>query len=207
MDPVRFMTNRATGTLGICIAKEGLRRGHRLTCIAGPIEKPSLRGTRWVNVVSAREMEKEVRHVFPKVDVVVMSAAVSDYRVRKIPSQKLKKTRNTLRLILKKNPDVLRQLGVRKGKRILVGFALETDALFKNALQKLKEKKLDLIVANPLDQTNNPFGDHRVSASFLWKDGRRKTLRRVSKQKIAGALLDAIEELLAEERQKERPAR
>lgn len=196
IDPIRFITNRATGTLGRLIAREGLRRGHRVTCVAGPTQLSPLPRARWVSVVSANEMHRAVASAFPKADVLVMSAAVSDYRAKKIFRSKLKRKRKKVFLALKANRDILGSLRPER-RQVLVGFAVETKDLLKNALQKLREKKLDLIVANQFGEKQNPFGDRRVSVHFLWKDGRHRELKRAPKQKIASVLLEAIEALIA----------
>ena len=200
IDPIRFITNRATGTFGRLIAREGLRRGHRVTCIAGPTALPPLPRARWVNVVSAEEMYRAVASAFPKADVLVMSAAVSDYRAKKVFRSKLKRVRKEILLPLRANRDILESLRCKRRRQILIGFAVETEDLLKNAFAKLKKKGLDLIVANQVGKGQDPFGNHRVSVHFLWKDGRRRRLKKLSKQRIATALLEAIEELIAVKR-------
>ena len=196
IDPIRFITNRATGTLGYLIAQEGLRRGYRLTCVAGPSALCPLPGVRWVNVVGAEEMHRIVKELFPKADVLVMSAAVSDYRVKKPFLSKLKRKERSLSLALEENPDILDDVSRQKGNRILVGFALETEDLVKNALKKLKAKRLDLIVANLVGERSDPFGNREVSVHFFWKDGSQKAFHNIMKQQLAKILLDAIEKLI-----------
>ena len=197
IDPIRLITNRATGTFGRLIACEGLHRGHRVTCIAGPTTLSPLPGTRWVDVVSAEEMYRAVASAFGKADVLVMSAAVSDYRAKKVFRSKLKRVEKEILLPLEVNPDILENLRSKRRHQILIGFAVETEDLLKNALAKLRKKGLDLIVANQFGKGQDPFGNRRVSVHFLWKDGRRRKLKQLSKQKIASALLEAIEELIA----------
>ena len=196
IDPIRFITNRATGTLGYFVAQEGLRRGHRVTCIAGPIALPPLPRARWIDVVGAEDMRRAVVSIFPKVDVLVMSAAVSDYRVKKLFHSKLKRGGKEISLLLEENRDILKEIARHRKHQILIGFALETERLLTHALRKLHEKNLDLLVANVLDRRNNPFGERQVNASLLWRNGRRRELKRVSKRKLASVLLDAIEELV-----------
>lgn len=195
IDPLRFITNRSTGSLGHLIAREGIRRGHRITCVSGPTELPRLSGARWIDVVSADQMYRAVSKIFPRADVLIMSAAVSDYRMKKVLHSKLKRERKKISLALVKNRDIVGNLAKKKGSKVLVGFSVETEALLKNALRKLKAKRLDLIVANVLSRSNNPFGDHRVNVSLLWRDGRRRDLKSVSKKKLAGILLDCVEKL------------
>ena len=195
IDPIRFITNRATGNLGYLIAREGLRRGHRLTCVSGPTQFPRLSRARWIDVVSADQMYRTVSKIFPKADVLIMSAAVSDYRAKKVFLSKLKGERGKISLTFVKNRDILEDLAKQKGSKVLVGFSVETDSLLKNALKKLRKKRLDLIVANLFSRSNDPFGDRRVNVSLLWRDGRRKVLKRVAKKKLATVVLDAVEEL------------
>ena len=196
IDPIRFITNRATGTLGYLIAQEGLRRGHRLTCIAGPTALVPLPGVRWVNVVGAEEMRQAVVRIFPKIDVLVMSAAVSDYGMVKPFSLKLKRGERHLRLSLRPTQDILKGIDRIRKRQILVGFTVETERLLKRAAKKLKEKKLDLIIANLVGKRAQPFGNRKVSVHFLWKDGRRRSFRNVSKQRLARMILRAVEEFV-----------
>ncbi|MBI4436737.1 MAG: phosphopantothenoylcysteine decarboxylase [Candidatus Omnitrophica bacterium] len=195
IDPIRFITNRATGILGYFIAQEGLRRGHRVTCVAGPSALCPLPGARWMNVVGAEEMRRAVQVIFPKVDALVMSAAVSDYRVKKPFLSKLKRRGRSFPLFLEENPDILDGVSRGKGGRVLVGFALETENLIKSALKKLKEKKLDLIIANLVSGDKDPFGNRKVDVHFLWKDGRQRFYVDISKSQLAKVLLDAVEDL------------
>ncbi len=197
IDPIRFITNRATGILGYLIAQEGVNRGHRMTCVAGPSALCPLPGARWVSVVGAEEMHKAVKKFFPKSDALVMSAAVSDYRVKKPLSSKLKRKEKAISILLEENPDILGDVARQKGSKVLVGFALETEDLLKNASKKLKGKGLDLIVANRVGEGSNPFGNRKVSVHLLWKDGQRKSFHDISKQQLANILLDAVEELVA----------
>lgn len=198
IDPIRYITNRATGTLGYLIAREGLRRGHRMTCIAGPTALPPLKGVRWIDVVSAEEMYRAVREIFRRADALVMSAAVSDYRVKKYHHSKLKRNKKKILLPLERNRDIVGSISRSKRQhQLLIGFNIETEALLKNATEKIKEKGLDLIIANRFGKSLNPFGNRRVTVDFLWKDGRRQGFKNVSKEKIAAAVLNAIEELIA----------
>ena len=198
IDPIRFIANRATGTLGYLVAREGLRRGHRLTCVAGPTPLAPLPGVRWMNVVSAEEMYRAVAAAFRKADVLVMSAAVADYRVKKPFPSKLKRNKKKILLPLEQNRDIVGSVSRKKRHQILIGFSVETEGLLENAVKKMKEKGLDLIIANRLGRRHNPFGDRRVTVYFLWKDGRRRQLKDVSKKTIAVAVLNAIEALIAE---------
>ncbi|MFH1857734.1 MAG: phosphopantothenoylcysteine decarboxylase [Candidatus Omnitrophota bacterium] len=197
IDPIRFITNRATGTLGYQIAQEGLRRGHRLTCVAGPTTLTPLSGVRWIPVVSAEEMYRAVAAVFPKADALVMTAAVSDYRAAKRFPAKLKRRSRQIFLPLVQNRDVLKEMSQRRRHQVLVGFALETERVERQALKKLREKELDLLVANVLNYRHDPFGAGPVSGYFLWKDGRCQKVARVSKKRLSRILFDAIEALIA----------
>jgi len=183
IDPVRFVSNRSTGAMGLAIAAAARKRRHKVILIDGSIG------------LTARRMRREVLKNFTQADAVVMAAAVADYRPIKQAKQKIKKEKTTLLLKLVKNPDILAELGRKKGKKILVGFALETENLYKNALEKLKKKRLDLIVANRLSKKQNIFGANKTSVLIIDKNGGRKYLKGVGKQKVAEEILLKVEKL------------
>jgi phosphopantothenoylcysteine decarboxylase/phosphopantothenate--cysteine ligase len=152
IDPVRFITNSSSGKMGYAVARAALRRGHKVTLISGPVDLAPPEGVKFVPVVSAEEMLREAKTVFPKVNAVIMSAAVGDYRPAKISKCKIKKEHkddDRLVLELMPNPDIIAQLGRRKnGSQILVGFALEDRSGHVHALEKFSRKNLDCIVLN-----------------------------------------------------------
>ena len=178
------------------MAREAVRRGHRVSCIVGPCAKAPLKGARWIWIENSRQLERTLRRLFPFCDALVMAAAVSDYRLRR-PSAKKIKRKTTLTLSLEATPDIVGGLAKKKGKRILVGFALESDSLLAKARRKLKGKRLDLLVANQVNGTGHPFGDRPISVILLDREGRQKRFRGVSKQTLAKRLLDRIEKMAA----------
>ena len=196
IDPVRILTNRSTGTMGIAVAAEALKRDHRVSCVVGPCAQKPLRGARWVAVENSRQLQTALGRLFPSCDALVMAAAVSDYRLKR-PLTCKPKRKSHLTLSLEATPDIIGHLARKKGKRYIVGFALESERLLRQARRKLKEKKLDLLVANQVNGTGHPFGDRPVSVFLLDKEGHQTRLRAVSKKALARRLLDRIESHLA----------
>lgn len=148
LDDVRFLSNASSGRMGFACARAARRAGHRVTLVTGPVALAAPPGVRTLRVTSAREMHRAVRRVFPRVRAVIMTAAVSDYRPETRAPGKLKKgpASRTVRLV--RNPDILESLGARKGRRFLVGFALEVRDAEAHALLKARRKNLDLVVLN-----------------------------------------------------------
>lgn len=148
IDTVRFISNASSGLTGYLTAAAGALRGHRVILVSGPTacEKPE--GVKLITVVSALDMYRQVMKHYPKVDAVIMTAAVGDYRPAKTSKCKLKKSGRKQILELIPNPDILAELGRRKKNQILIGFALEDRAGKANALKKFKNKNLDAILLN-----------------------------------------------------------
>jgi len=193
IDPVRFITNPSTGKMGFALARAAYRRGAEVTLITGPTHLEDIPGVRMVRVVSAREMEEEVLKAFPSATIVIKAAAVSDYRPEKTVSQKIKKRgRSSLSLTLVENPDILKGLGEKKDKQFLVGFAAETEDLRKNAMEKVQEKRLDMIVANPIGKPGSGFGSDTNEVLFLFPDGTSRSQPLMTKDEVAGVVLDTI---------------
>jgi len=193
IDPVRFIANPSTGKMGFSLARVARRRGAQVTLITGPTHLESVPGVSTIRVTSAREMEKEVLKAFPTASIVVKAAAVSDYRPQEVTPHKIKKKGQTaLHLTLIQNPDILKRLGQKKKNQFLVGFAAETEDLINNALQKLKEKNLDLIVANPIGKPDAGFGYDTNQVLFLFPDGKTKSLPLMPKDEVAGLIFDNI---------------
>ena len=155
IDPVRFISNDSSGKMGYLLAEESKKNGAKVILISGPTNLKPPKNVKVINVVSAEQMFAQVKKYFAKCDVFISCAAVGDYRVKKVSENKIKKTGKSLNLKLIPNPDILFEISKIKGSRILVGFALESEALIKNAQRKLKEKKLDIIIANKVDSMNS----------------------------------------------------
>ena len=195
-DPVRFITNYSTGKMGYAVALAAKRRGAAVTLVSGPTSLPEPPGVRFVPVVSAREMRDAVMQNLKDATVVVKSAAVADYRPADFSDSKIKKTDRPLEFRLEKNPDIIREVGKVKGDRILVGFAVETDRLVEYAAKKLREKNMDLIVANDITQPGAGFAAETNIVKILDREGGSEDLPRMDKMDVAHRILDRVAELI-----------
>jgi len=157
IDPVRWITNRSSGKMGYAIAEAALKRGAKVTLVTGPVSLQSPDGVQSLSVKSAREMYDAVMANLDSATIVIMAAAVSDYRPSKVSDQKIKKTRDKLVIELEKTEDILASVGEIKGDRVLIGFAAETENVLENARKKLVEKRADLIVANDVSEKDSGF--------------------------------------------------
>ncbi len=206
IDPVRFISNYSTGTLGCRIAKLAKARGHQVVLISGPTEVPCPVGVKKVSVETAAQMHQEVRKYFPDMDALIMGAAVGDFRPLRVATRKIKRSgaAGSLRLWqleLVENPDIVADAANRrKPEQAVLGFALETEKLLPNARAKLKTKGLDAIVATryfPNARGRGPFGDEPVDGAILRKDGSIEEFRSSNKQVLAARILDCVEKILA----------
>ncbi len=202
LDPVRFLSNRSSGLMGFEIAAAAATAGAKVILVAGPVALADPKGVSVIRVVGAREMYRACLKLFPKCDVAIMTAAVSDYRPEKVARYKLKKCLDagseagmaikrtpgmTLKLV--RNPDILATLGHRKKRhQLLIGFALESHKMLKYARDKLHRKNCDMIVANAVPT----LGSLTNTATLIHKDGRVQKLHRLSKRRLATQLLKAI---------------
>ena len=193
IDPVRFISNRSTGVMGFAIAEAAGKRGHKVILISGPTRLAPPRGVKFFPVETARQMQEQVLKNFPKAGVVIMAAAVSDYRPAVVAAQKIKKGPPAINLKLVKNPDILEALARQKKDKIVVGFSLETENLYKGTLAKLKKKNLDLIVANQLTKRQDIFGNKKMNVLILDKKGNKKQLWNVEKTKVAKEIILRVE--------------
>jgi phosphopantothenoylcysteine decarboxylase / phosphopantothenate---cysteine ligase len=192
IDPVRFLSNRSSGKSGFHLAREAVRRGvEEIVFITGPAcTLPG--GVTLIPVETALDMQSQLSRFSHDADVIIMAAAVSDYRVADYSSQKLKKNRDTLTLTLVKNPDLLWELGNRKKPgQILVGYAAETHNAFTNAGDKLKRKNLDLLVLNEITPENPAFHADQNQVYFFTSPGMRK-LEKMDKSDLAVCVWDEI---------------
>jgi phosphopantothenoylcysteine decarboxylase/phosphopantothenate--cysteine ligase len=192
IDPVRFLTNPSSGKMGFALAKAAAQRGAAVTLVAGPTNCKVPLCVNCVQVRSADQMHKAVMKEFPKATAVLMAAAVSDYRPGKRVRQKIKKKGAALNLVLEETSDILFELGVRKGKRVLIGFAAETESVTKHAKEKLRKKNLDLIVANNVSRRDIGFQSDRNQAKLIGKDGKITELPVLEKETLAHTVLDQI---------------
>jgi phosphopantothenoylcysteine decarboxylase/phosphopantothenate--cysteine ligase len=193
-DPVRFISNPSSGKMGYELAEEALSRGAEVILVSGPtsIAPPPGARVKWIR--SAEEMESEVEEYFQKADVLIMAAAVSDFKFSAISPGKTKKGRLARSVELVPTADILKKMGGKKGDRILVGFAAETDKIVENAKAKLKEKNVDLIVANDVSKKGAGFGSDTNQVTLIFPGGKAVRSGKKSKKEISRLILDAVEE-------------
>ena len=192
IDPVRFLSNYSTGYMGARLAAEALRRGHRVRVVSGPSVEPLPPGVPTVPVVDARQMEQALRRLAGRADVVIMAAAVADFRPARAAQVKLPR-RAGLTLTLEAIPDIIARLPRRPGQ-VMVGFALEPNRVVPRAAAKLRAKRLDLVLAQRARSPGAPFGRRPVDAWLVGRD-RATKLGRISKARVARVLLDKVEAL------------
>lgn len=199
IDPVRYITNHASGKMGYAIAEAARDRGAQVILVSGPTSLPQPGGVRFVAVESVQEMFDAVMRDLPESDIVIKSAAVSDYRPKTVHEHKMKKGDGPLVLELDKAPDILKTIGERKTRQFVVGFAAETQDLTENAKSKLERKNLDMIVANNVLTEGAGMGSDTNIVTLMARSGEQVELAKMSKRAVADRLLDAIL-LLSEQR-------
>jgi phosphopantothenoylcysteine decarboxylase / phosphopantothenate---cysteine ligase len=192
IDPVRFIGNRSSGKMGVAIAAEAAARGAAVTLILGPGTVPAPPGVRALHVATADEMRDAVLSAHPGSDAVVMAAAVADFRPKRAAETKLKKEHGTPELVLEPTPDIIRELGERKGTAVLVGFAAEMTDLEPEGRRKLRDKGLDLVVVNEVGREGTGFAADTNHAMILAADGRDEPLRVWTKRDLAGEICDRV---------------
>lgn len=192
IDPVRFIGNRSSGKMGHALAKMAIRRGADVTLISGPSSLRPPRGARFIMVESAAEMRKAVMANLRDATAVIMAAAVADYTPKKAASEKIKKGKASLSIDLEKTEDILSEIGKKKGKKLLIGFAAETENLVANAKKKLKDKNLDIIVANNVKEPGAGFGVDTNIVTIIDGKGKVEELPKMSKEDVAWRVLDRV---------------
>ena len=196
IDPVRFISNPSSGKMGFAVARAAEHRGARVTLVSGPTALAEPLNVALQPVRSAREMAERVLTLMADADVIVKTAAVSDYRPVEAAPRKIKKHQETMSLALTRNPDILKAVGERKGGRILVGFAAETEHLEANAAQKLHAKNLDIIAGNLIGAPHSGFQADTNQVTLFFRDGAKEALPAMTKEAVAHALLDRVADLL-----------
>jgi phosphopantothenoylcysteine decarboxylase/phosphopantothenate--cysteine ligase len=198
MDPARFLSNPSTGRMGFSIADRAARRGADVTLIAGPTDLPPPAGVRVVGVVSAGDMRRAVLDNVGETDVLIMAAAVADYRPAEVAPRKFKKRDGIPEVRLVSTEDILSEIKELKEKPLIVGFAAETDEVIENAKKKLVDKAMDLIVANKVGEPDSGFAAATDLAAIISADSENAELAMVSKLDLADLLLDRIADALGE---------
>ncbi len=195
LDPVRFIGNRSSGRMGYALAEAARRRGAHVILISGPVALQPPADVQVISVRSAEDMYRAVLQHLDQASVVIMAAAVADYRPVQREPQKIKRGAPRLVLELEQTPDILATISRQKGDRILVGFAAETERLREHARRKLQAKQLDLLVGNDVTRPGAGFDVDTNEAVLFFADGREVPLPLVSKRELADRILDAVVEL------------
>ena len=194
IDPVRYITNHSTGKMGYAIAEELARRGAKVTLISGRTELAVPKGVNRVDVLSAEDMYEAAVAAWKDADGGIMCAAVADYTPVVVADRKLKKSDSDMSIELKRTKDIAKELGAKKGNRILVGFALETDNEKANAEHKLKSKKFDFVVLNSLRDAGAGFRGDTNKVTIIADNG-PETYPLMAKRDVARVIVDKIEKL------------
>lgn len=192
IDPVRFITNRSTGKMGYFLAEEARDRGANVTLVSGPTNLNPPNGVRIINVITNEEMKNAILDNYDSSDIVVKSAAVTDYKIKSYSNEKIKKGDGDLVLTFVRDNDILKILGENKKHQILVGFAAESNNVVENAKQKITKKNLDFIVANDITSSDTGFASDDNKVIILSKDGEEIYLDKMSKRKVASKIFDTI---------------
>ncbi len=197
IDPVRYITNRSTGKMGYALAYQAALMGAKVTLVTGFTNlEPPFGVAEVVKVKSAQQMYEAVISRFEKMDIVIKSAAVADYKPKNVSKSKIKKSDSDLFLELDRNKDILFELGKLKTKQVLVGFAAETDDLISNAQKKLQKKNLNFIVANDLKQKGAGFAEDTNIAKLLFADGNIEELSIMTKKQLSKQIYDRIIDIM-----------
>lgn len=192
IDPVRFIGNDSSGKMGFAIAIEAQKLGANVTLVIGVSKLPDPVGITTIRVKTAVELSEVITRRFDEQNILIMAAAVSDYRVQNVADQKIKKDEDTLTLTLEKNPDILKQLGKIKQNQYLVGFAAETQNGLINAQEKLEKKNLNLLVLNDVSNTAIGFNSNDNEVTLLRPQMENIFIKQTSKKQIARELLNVV---------------
>jgi phosphopantothenoylcysteine decarboxylase/phosphopantothenate--cysteine ligase len=190
IDPVRYLTNRSSGKMGYAIADAAARRGARVILVSGPVSLAAPAGVELVRVRTAEEMRGAVLENFGAATVVIMAAAIADFRAAKVAAEKLRRAGAGLSLELEATPDILAEIGRNKGGRLLIGFAAETGDVKESARRKLEKKSADMIVANDVSEPGAGFDGDTNIVTLFFADGREERLPKMSKFDVAVRILD-----------------
>jgi phosphopantothenoylcysteine decarboxylase/phosphopantothenate--cysteine ligase len=194
IDPVRFLSNRSSGKMGYAIAEAAAGRGHEVCLISGPVALKVPDRVRLINVISAKDMLDAVIAEFQNCEVLIMAAAVADWRPVNIAEHKLKKVQGRMSVELERTQDILLRVAEIKQSQIVVGFAAETRNLLEEARRKLKDKRLDMIVANDVSRSDAGFGSDNNAVTFLTEHDTEE-LPLMKKSDVAARLLERVERL------------
>ena len=192
LDPVRYITNRSSGKMGYALAEAAAARGARVVLVSGPVHLAPPRGVEVVQVNTAVEMHRAVMQHLAPATIVIKAAAVADFHLTKVPDQKVKKTAARISIELDPTPDILAELGRKKGDRLLIGFAAETQNLVQEARRKLESKNCDMVVANLVGGADSGFESDQNEVTLVTRTGETIPLTRASKREIADRIFDQL---------------
>ncbi|MCM3178306.1 bifunctional phosphopantothenoylcysteine decarboxylase/phosphopantothenate--cysteine ligase CoaBC [Cytobacillus horneckiae] len=199
IDPVRYLTNHSSGKMGYAIAEEAASLGADVRLVSGPVSIDAPAGVQLIKVESAEEMYQAVLSQYDDADIVIKTAAVADYKPKKVYKHKVKKKSGEEYLELERTKDILFELGKRKNKQVLIGFAAETEKLDDYAIGKLEKKNADMIVANNVTAEGAGFGTDTNIVTLYKRNGSIDHLPLMSKHEVAAKILDAANRLLKDE--------
>jgi phosphopantothenoylcysteine decarboxylase/phosphopantothenate--cysteine ligase len=190
IDPVRYLSNRSSGKMGIALARTALRRGAEVALVMGPTALTPPDGARTISVTTAAEMRDAVLKEYDRCTAVIMAAAVADYHAAFVAERKIKRGQGALELRLEPNPDILKELGQNRNRKWLIGFAAETEDLTGNAQKKLHEKNLDMVIANNVTEVGSGFDGDTNIATIVDRTGAIRALPLMSKDDLADKIYD-----------------
>ena len=201
IDPVRFISNRSSGKMGYAVAEAALRAGHEVVLVSGPAALAPPRGAALVRVTTAAEMLAAVKRHVRRCDLLVMAAAVADWRPKNPAKRKLKKSGGPPRIAWEATPDILTTIApLKKKSQVFCGFAAETHALAREARRKLRAKNLDAIAANDVSKQGRGFESDRNALTVFLADGRAISVALTTKKKCAERLLAVLAEISAQKK-------
>lgn len=210
LDPIRFISNRSSGRMGIAIARAAAKKRAEVILVHGPVQVrlPKSRRVRTISVRSAADMRKAVMQNLQHCDALIMAAAVADFTPVRVARQKIKKAGKATWVVrLRKTPDILAEVGRHPRRPFLVGFAAETDNLLAEARRKLREKNCDLMCANLVGSARGAMGGDYNQVALLWPDGRVERWPRMRKEVLAEKLIASLWPLICQHANREQRAR
>src|SRR3984893_3685723 len=195
LDPVRFISNRSSGKMGYALAQAAAERGARVILVSGPVQLDAPPNVQVIAVKTAVEMRDAVLENLKEATIVAKSAAVADYHLSRVPQHKIKKTAMRMSLELDPTPDILAEVGRKKGDCLLIGFAAETESLIESARRKLESKNCDMVVANLVNQDGTGFESDQNEVVLVLRTGENIPLPRAPKREIADRIFDQVMKL------------
>ena len=195
LDPVRFLSNPSSGKMGFAVAEAALERGHSCVLVSGPVSLTPPKGATYIPIVSAEDMLREIEREFSTCDVLVMTAAVSDFKPKTRLEHKEHKLSDSSVLELVRTPDILQTLYPKKEEQLVIGFAAETYDLEASAARKMFVKGLDMIVANDVSSSRAGFAVEKLDATFLFPEYPPERLGLIDKQAVAKKIVEFAERL------------